>query len=124
MSVINDEKSNCIEIIYRSNNFDFIDIFGEDFVKRNKNNCKIIYDGKEYELSKQLEYYKEKKFDKSLIKIKLIGINNITNMSSMFNYCRTLISLSDLSKWDTSKITDMSYIFYSLLFIRSTTRYI
>ena len=29
-------------------------------------------------------------------------------MSSMFNYCNTLSSLPDISKWDTSKVTDMS----------------
>lgn len=55
MSVINDENNNYIEIIYGSNDYDRIDIFGEDFVKRNKNNCKIIYAGKEYELSKKLK---------------------------------------------------------------------
>ena len=28
--------------------------------------------------------------------------SNVTDMSYMFNYCETLSSLPDISKWDTS----------------------
>ena len=33
-------------------------------------------------------------------------------MYSMFNGCNLLNSLPDISKWDTNKVTDMSYMFY------------
>ena len=36
---------------------------------------------------------------------------NVTNMSSMFYGCSSLISLPDMSKWDTTNVTDMSYMF-------------
>ena len=34
-------------------------------------------------------------------------------MSWMFSYCNKLSSLPDISKWDTSKVTDMSYMFWN-----------
>ena len=37
--------------------------------------------------------------------------SKVTNMSDMFNYCSRLTSL-DLSKFDTSNVTDMGYMFY------------
>ena len=67
-------------------------IFGEQFVKNNKDKCKIIYSNKEYELK---EYYEE--FDNSnneLIKFQLkTKNNNDINMSQMFSYCDELISI-------------------------------
>ena len=33
-------------------------------------------------------------------------------MSWMFSNCKTLSSLPDISKWDTSKVTDMSDMFF------------
>ena len=52
--VINDE----ITILYNIKNEDRIKgkikIFGENFVKNNKNKCKIIIDGKKYELIEEL----------------------------------------------------------------------
>ena len=42
---------NEIKIIYNNNdNKNEINIFGEEFVKNNKNLCKILYNNKEYEL--------------------------------------------------------------------------
>ncbi len=42
-----------------------------------------------------------------------LDTSNVENMSFMFNYCQSLTSL-DLSSWDTSKVTNMSYTFASL----------
>ena len=42
------------------------------------------------------------------IKIKIKGIENITNMSCMFRDCSSLLNLSDISKWNTNNVTDMS----------------
>ncbi len=36
---------------------------------------------------------------------------NVTNMSQMFDGCHSLISLPDISNWDTSNIINMSRIF-------------
>ena len=37
---------------------------------------------------------------------------NVTDMHSMFNNCRSLVSL-DVSHFDTGKVTDMAYMFYN-----------
>ena len=50
--------------------------------------------------------------NKEEFEIKLKGINNITNMSCMFCGCKSLSSLPDISKWNTSNVNNMSYMFY------------
>ena len=41
--------------------------------------------------------------------------SNVTNMKSIFNSCHSLISLPDLSKWDTTKILDKEFMFYETI---------
>ena len=94
-----------IIIIYKVNNNQEIRIFWENFVKNNKNNCKIIYNNKEFELTQYFQY------DKEDLIIKLIGIQNITNMSYMFSYCSSLNLLPDISNLNTNNVTNMSCMF-------------
>ena len=61
-----------------------INIFGSEFVKNNKNICKMIIDNTEYNIEK---LFNVKEYNNNILKIKLKGINNITNMSSMFSRC-------------------------------------
>ena len=98
-----------INIIYNIQNKEYINIFGSKFVKNNKKNCKMIIDNKEYKIK---EKYNIKNYHNNILKIKLKGINNITNMSYMFYRCSTLSFLPDISKWNTSNITNMNSIFY------------
>ena len=99
------DKNEEIEIIYKSNGYGGIKLFGSNFVVNNKYKCKIIYNNYESELKEYLDCIKGE------IKIKLKGINNITNMSYMFSGCNSLSSLSDISKVNTSKITNMTSMF-------------
>ena len=46
-----------------------------------------------------------------ILEIKLKRINNITDMSYMFNGCSNLSNLPDISKWNTNSVTNMSNIF-------------
>ena len=99
-----------ISIVYNIKSEDNdINIFGPYFVKNNKTICKLIIDNKEYEIT---ERYNFKDNNKTSLKIKLKGINNITNMSDMFYGCSSLSSLPDISKWITNNVTNMSYMFY------------
>ena len=99
---------NEINLIYKVDNK--IKLFGHDFVERNRNNCKIIINGKEDELKEYKTFSLfSKKIDK--LEIKLKGINNITDMSYMFDGCSSLSSLPDISKWNTNNVTNMSYMF-------------
>ena len=101
-----------INIIYDINGKNYINIFGYKFVENNKNKCKMKIDNKEYELT---TYYNVKSNNNNKLKIKLKGINHITNISEMFYECSSLISLPDISKWNTNKVTDMYNIFYGCL---------
>ena len=47
----------------------------------------------------------------SLSDISKWNTSHVTNMSFMFYECESLSSLSDISKWNTSNVTDMSYMF-------------
>ena len=121
-------------IIYKIEGKNKIQLFGSKFIENNKNNCKIIIYDKELNI---VEYLKINKKDKILkIKLKEIKLitdisemfynceslitlpdisnwntNNVTNVSSMFFDCKSLISLPDISNWNTNNITDMSYMF-------------
>ena len=100
---------NEISIIYKiEDNDDEVKIFGSEFVKNNKHNCQIIYEDKEYELN---EYFDIPNNIKDELKIKLRGIDDITNMSCIFYECSSLLSIPDISKWNTSNVINMSYLF-------------
>ena len=97
-----------INITYKKNDGENnIRLFGSDFVKGNKKNCKLIIEDKEEDLKEEINL-----LDKDSITIKLKGITNITNVSYMFYKCSSLTSLPDISKWNTSNIIDMSFMFY------------
>jgi DNA polymerase III epsilon subunit-like protein len=85
-----------IRIIYKVNNGE-IKLFGNDFVKNNKNNCKLIIDGKEQELK---EFYKFSLFGekKSILEIKLKNITKITNMSNIFSKCSSLLKIPNIDE--------------------------
>ena len=89
-------------------------IFGELFVKNNKNNFKIVLTNEE---EKDIdEYYDLKKYPVNLknniveFRFKQIK-DDVTNLSMMFQDCKNLISISDFSLLETDKVTDMSYMF-------------
>ena len=48
----------------------------------------------------------------SLPDISKWNTKNVTDMREMFNECSSLISLPDVSKWKTENVTDMSDMFY------------
>ena len=63
---------------------DAFNIFGYEFVKNNKNNCKIEIDNIEMEITDS--YSANDNIDKTELKIKLKGINKLTDLSYMFNW--------------------------------------
>ena len=91
-------------------NFQDIQIFGEDFVKNNKNICKINVNGNDLELSNNLDI-KNNQLKNGKLEIKLKGIQKVTDMSHIFHNCKLLSSLPDISNWNTINVTNMSNIF-------------
>ena len=77
---MSEEDIQEINIIYKINE-NCINIFGNKFVENNKNKCKMIIDNKEYEIT---EKYNVQNYNNNNLKIKLKGINNITDLSYMF----------------------------------------
>jgi len=62
MEVSKIEENDEEYITYRIQNQISIKIFGDDFVRNNKDKFKIIYENKEYDLLTNLEVDKNKKF--------------------------------------------------------------
>ena len=105
-----------IKLIYKlEEEEEEIKILGKQFIEKNKNKCYIIYKNKKYELN---EYFKVEEMNKNL-EIKIKGINRITDISYMFYECSSLISIDDISNWNTKNINDMSYMFYGCKLLKN-----
>jgi surface protein len=106
IDLYNNMDKNKMTIIYNNNDKNKIKLFGEDFIKNNKDNCYLIINNKKQELTEYIEIKEQQKLE-----IKLYETKNITDMSGMFCNCSSLSSLPDISKWDAKNITDMSCMF-------------
>ena len=95
----NDKYNDIIDIYNKINNkinndiFDINNKINDDNIiiykiDENKDNIKIEIEGKEYDL---MEYYKIN--NNKNLKIKIKGIENITNMGSMFFGCSSLLNI-------------------------------
>ena len=112
-------SENEIIIRYKKNYYkNALKIFDSEFVKNNKKHCKIIIDNIEEDLVDTLQlnyiYYDmhNRELTNKYIEIKLKGIENVTDMSYMFYKCTNLLSVSNISDLDTSKVKKMSCLFY------------
>ena len=99
---------------------DKVKILDEEFIKRNKNKCKIIYKNKIYELKEYFEDIDMIYNHKDLIKLKILFIHNIIDMSYMLYDCGSLISLSvkNISNFQMY-IINLSYMFYRCKSLKS-----
>ena len=100
-----------INIIYDVNDLKEVRLFGKEFVEKNNNNCKLIIEGYEQDLKDIYNFGYFFGSNRETFEIKLTGITNITDLSYMFYECSSLLSFSDISKFNTSIITNMSYMF-------------
>jgi surface protein len=98
-----------ITIRYLKEDKNKIRIFGQNFVSINRDSLMMEIEGKETALEEY--YYGNENDSKKIIEIKLIGINKVINLSYMFFDCTSLISISDISTWDTSNVKDISVMF-------------
>ena len=110
-SNINDKRSE-VKIQYKINSIDKkIKLFDINFINNNKKHCKFIYEGKENELREYFDL-SNNYYQKDILEIQLIGIENATNLSFMFYECSSLLNIFGLYKLSTINITDISYMFY------------
>ena len=114
----NKKKSNEIIMEYKIEKrgiFSFffnnkIKIFGDRFVENNKDKCELDVFGERYELNSHFNE-SDIKLKKNTFKIKLIGINKITNLSGMFEGCTSLVSVTGFSEFNLTNISDISSVF-------------
>ena len=100
--------SNIFIIEYKTNIENNIRIFGDNFVKNNINNCRIIINGINLELCR---YINKELVEGDKLQIQLKEIKTISDMSYMFEGCKSLLFVTDQSIWDTSNVINMSYMF-------------
>ena len=89
--------------------------------------CRIIYEDKIYNLYEFYQFYEFYGYKVSifsipsygLFEIKLKGIKNIKDASQMFEDCSTLVSIPDISKWNTSNVKYMNRMFLNCSSLKS-----
>ena len=94
------------KLLYSTNEEGKYNIFGDKFVKNNKNNIDLIINGIKNNL---IQKYK---LGKGINKIELIIKNKITNLEYMFYECNCLINIDGLKYLDTKDINNFENIFY------------
>ena len=90
------------KLVYKLSNdvTKLIRIFDKNFIKRNKNRSRIIFNSKEYPLKEYFEELDKNYKPKEKITIILKCFHNILNFNSMFLKCTNLLSMSEYSKID------------------------
>jgi len=99
-------KKNEINIIYKTENKGEQKIFGDAFVKNNKNNIELLINGKKNEL---IDKYN---LEKGINKVTLIIKKNLTNLEEMFYNCKTLYNIDELKYLDTTNCSNFEGKFY------------
>ena len=99
-------KEITINLIYNAGFKTEFNIFGKEFVEKNKNNIDLILFGK-----------RNKLVDKCILnsgdnKVALIIKNKLTNIEKMFYCCNTLKNIDELKYIDTKDITNFSFVFF------------
>jgi len=88
-----------------------IQIFGEDFVRNNKENCKIIIENNAEELNAFHRIENVQKKNSDILEVKLRIKKKLENMSYMFKGCQYLYSIDDMYNFNTNSVTNMSNMF-------------
>ena len=100
------KSRNIINIIYYAEKVEEEqNIFGEEFVKNNKNKIELVINGKNNKLVKK---YKLKNGENN---IQIIIKKKLTDLKNMFDGCNTLKNIDELKYLDIKEITDFSHMF-------------
>ena len=104
-----------IEITYKINqNENKIKLFGDQFiinVENIKNNLRLILENKPYEFEQYFDLKNIVCNPKDTLTIKLTGVNELIDVSHMFDSCESLLSVSQIGNWDSSQINNMKCMF-------------
>jgi surface protein len=112
-------KKNKLFIEYKNTNKKgknrIIRIFGENFVKNNKNNCDMVFNQKIEDIKDIINIDQ----DDPTLRVILVENNNVTNMSELFSSCLNLVKIYKESEWKTSNVTNMSKMFKNCKSLKS-----
>ena len=136
-----------INIIYKTDEEGYENIFGDEFVKNNKNNIDLIINGNKNKLISEYKMRKGKNNIKIIIKNKIryleymfykcnslknikeleyLDTKDTNNFSSMFYKCSSLLDIKGLENWNVSNGNNFSDMFYrcsSLLDIKELEKW-
>ena len=113
-----EDKIDFITIYYKIEDYrQKTRIFGKIFVNNNEDNCHIIIDGKKYNLMEFIEFKNNRK--NKILEVKLIGVSKIIEASSMFDGCESLISINNISNWNTYNVKNMISMFRGCKYLES-----
>ena len=85
-----------------------ITILGLQFVKNNNQKCKLVLNNKRSVL---VEYIEEEVINKEFT-IKLIILDDLVNLSSMFYEIKDLLKIKDMKFIKSNKLKEINYLFY------------
>ena len=91
---------------YKNQNVKEINIFGKDFVEKNKDKCCLLINGEEKDLCEKYD-----RLDKEPLTIILVKKKEIENMSKMFYKCNFLVSVKVLTQWKFDNVNTMKSMF-------------
>ena len=106
---LEDKYRNEINIKYETERNEECKIFGDTFVRNNKNNIELNINGKKSELKSTCF------LEEGINNVKLIIKNKITNFKYMFCNCKNLIDISQLKYLDTKDCNSFSSMFYKCI---------
>ena len=101
----NKKDKNEINLIYSTEKEDIYNIFGGDFVKKNKDNIELDING---EKSKLINKYKLRKGENN---IKMKVKNKITDLQYMFYECKNLKNIDELKYLNTKYCNNFGFMF-------------
>ena len=104
--IIIDEYKTKLDLIYVAKSRVNSIIFGEKFVKNNKDNIELIINGNQNILVNNYE------LNEGENKITMIIKNKLTNLSRMVQSCDSLKNINDLKYLDINSVKDFSYMFF------------
>ena len=108
-------KINGYIIKYKIPKQKIIKIFCNSFVKNNKNKVKIIYKNKKFPLKDEMKI----DYGQKILKLQMININDICNLSEMFKDCEYLLSFEEKENIDDNYLEgEMEKIFSNLIFLK------
>ena len=129
---IKDKYRDEINLIYITEKEDNYNIFGEKFVKNNKNNIELDINGKRSKLVKEYKLRKGENNIKMKIKNKITDLHDMfygcenlknidelkylntkycNNFRGMFSYCSSLSDIKGLKKWNVSNGKNLRAMF-------------